>query len=162
MSLVNLSSKPEHVVGSLHEVGARPAMGLAVVLAAVAAAGIAQPAWMLAASSSWNSALTLLLAAPVLEEMVFRGGLMESLLRTGARAWVANLIATAAFVLAHALVRGAALALAVALPSLLLGVLYARQRRVAPCIGLHAFFNLAWLVSAPLAPAGVLTLLRLG
>lgn len=94
----------------------------------------------------------LLLAAPVLEELVFRRGLHEQLLRR----WPADNgparathLTTLTFGLAHALTRGPALGLAVLLPAWLIGRLYQRQRRVAGCTAVHAVFNLGWLMFGP-------------
>lgn len=92
--------------------------------------------------------LTLLVLAPVLEETVFRLGLHETLLRRGWRLWGANATVAAAFGLAHALVQGAPGAWA-ALPALLIGLSYGRNRRLAPCVILHAAMNLAWLALWP-------------
>jgi hypothetical protein len=100
---------------------------------------------------SFNDVLTLVLVAPLGEELVFRAGLQEQLHRWGAAALPANLGATAAFALAHALARSGVLAVAVCVPSLCLGALYAARRRVAPCVAVHAAFNAAWLFA--LAPA---------
>lgn len=95
---------------------------------------------------------TLLLAAPVLEELVFRSGLHEQLLRR----WPADQgpirathLTALAFGLAHAVTRGPALGLAVLVPAWLIGRLYQQQRRVAGCIAAHALFNLGWLMFAP-------------
>lgn len=96
----------------------------------------------------------LLLAAPVLEELVFRSGLHEHLLRRGS-ADNATHLTTLAFGLAHAVTRGPALGLAVLLPAWLIGRLYQRQRRVASCIAVHTVFNLGWLMFGP-APLGSL------
>jgi len=94
--------------------------------------------------------LATLLAAAVLEEIVFRLGLHEALLRR----WSANgasflpsraNVATAlAFAIAHLLTRGAWLAVGTFPIAIGIGLLYERQRKVLPCIGLHALLNLLW------------------
>ncbi len=89
--------------------------------------------------------LVLLLLAPLLEEVIFRAGLQEALLRHGARRWVSNVLTAACFGLAHAAWRGDAAGLLVALPALLVGAWYARDRRLMPCVGLHAAMNAVWL-----------------
>jgi membrane protease YdiL (CAAX protease family) len=90
----------------------------------------------------------LLVVAPVLEEAVFRAGLQEALLRRPALApWLANGLTALVFGLAHALLRGSAGALAVALPALLIGVVYARWRRLRWCVALHALMNAMWLTT---------------
>jgi membrane protease YdiL (CAAX protease family) len=55
---------------------------------------------------------------------------------------------TLAFGLAHAVVRGWALGLAVLLPAWLIGHLYRRHARLWPCVAVHALFNLTWLATA--------------
>lgn len=98
--------------------------------------------------------LTLLLAAPVAEELVFRAGVQEQLQRRGWPARRAVLVSSGAFAIAHGLARSWALGAAVLLPSLCLGALYAGRRAASPardglwpCIGLHAAFNALWLVA---------------
>ena len=87
----------------------------------------------------------LLVLAPVLEELVFRAGLHESLLRRLCAPWVANALTALVFALAHVLVRGDPAAFAVALPALLIGIVYQRWRRLWPCVLLHAAMNAIWL-----------------
>ena len=87
----------------------------------------------------------LLVLAPVLEELVFRAGLHESLLRRLRAPWVANALTALVFALAHVLVRGETAAFAVALPALLIGIVYQRWRKVWPCVLLHAAMNAIWL-----------------
>lgn len=88
-----------------------------------------------------------LLLAPVLEEIVFRGGLQEGLLRVfpSARCGTANLLTSLAFALVHVLCWQTWRALAVFFPSLVIGALYTRCRRLGPVIGLHLFYNALWL-----------------
>ena len=100
-------------------------------------------------------ALWLLLVAPVLEEIVFRAGLQEELLRKGrlraaAGAVSANVFTALAFAAAHLALLPGHLAGLTVLPALLIGAVYQRQRRLAPCIALHAFFNAIWLLWAGL------------
>lgn len=97
-----------------------------------------------------RDALLLIVLAPLFEEIVFRGGLQESLLRRlgssrGAGPWVANVVTAAAFGAAHVLTHLSFVAVLTVLPALVVGWLYQRTRRLAPCIALHAFFNAAWL-----------------
>ncbi|NDY93493.1 JDVT-CTERM system glutamic-type intramembrane protease MrtJ [Ideonella livida] len=114
----------------------------AALLGLAAAAGLlshAQPAW-----TPW---LSLLVLAPVLEELVFRAGLQDMLHRRGWSPAAAVLVATAAFTLAHGLRAGwTAMSLATAVPGLLLGGVWARWRRLPWCVGLHAAFNGLWLL----------------
>ncbi len=95
----------------------------------------------------------LLVLAPVLEETVFRAGLQEQLLqhrspRPALGALRANLLTALAFAAAHVLLHPGLLACLTFFPALLVGALYQRQRRLAPCIALHAAFNVIWLVWA--------------
>ena len=92
-----------------------------------------------------------LLLAPLLEEAVFRLGVQDVLvarLRPGHRAWAPWLTA-ALFAIAHAALApdssDALRAAATFVPALLIGVLYRRTGTLAPCIALHAAFNLVWL-----------------
>ena len=114
----------------------------------------AQPGlWMACASAVacvaviWlpSAACELLLAAPVLEEIVFRTGLQTHLLRC-ASLLSANVLTALAFAAAHVIVRPSVLSAFTFFPALMVGVLFQRQRRVLPCIALHAAFNAAWLV----------------
>jgi membrane protease YdiL (CAAX protease family) len=96
--------------------------------------------------------LMLLVVAPVLEELVFRAGLHEALLRREAErsppaalTWP-NLITALLFGAAHVALRpGLAGALTV-LPAFAVGACYERRRRLLPCIALHAAFNALWLL----------------
>jgi membrane protease YdiL (CAAX protease family) len=90
----------------------------------------------------------LLVLAPLIEELLFRAGLQEALLRRGLRPLVANLAATLAFALLHGLTRSWPLALAVLLPSFVLGRVYQGRRRIAPVVALHALMNLCWVALA--------------
>lgn len=90
------------------------------------------------------------LLAPWVEEVVFRLGVQQGLLDRGWRPWPTVLATALVFGLAHALLRADWFGLATALPALVLGGLYLKTRRVAPCAALHAVFNLIWWL-APLA-----------
>lgn len=95
-------------------------------------------------------ALVLLVLAPLLEETVWRAGLHEALLRRGVRPGAAVVAVALAFAGTHLLWWGSALALAVAVPALLIGVAYQHTRRVRVCVLLHAALNVAWwLAPAP-------------
>ena len=107
------------------------------------------------AGAAWLPAplLTLLVIAPVAEELVFRGAVQETLLRhlngrPVAGALAANVLTALAIAAVHAALRPDMLAGLTLLPSLLVGWVYQRQRRLAPCIALHALFNAAWLLRA--------------
>jgi len=100
-----------------------------------------------AASAPLTHGLWLLLAAPLLEEIVFRGGLQEALLRRTDCALLANFVTAFTFAASHVAVRADALAALTLLPALAIGHFYQRQRRLAPCIATHALFNAVWLLS---------------
>ena len=89
----------------------------------------------------------LLLAAPVLEEAVFRAGLHEALLRHGAAAWATNVLTAGAFGFAHVALRADAAAWVVVVPALVIGAVYIRWRRLRWCVALHAAMNAVWLVA---------------
>ena len=112
--------------------------------------GAAAAAIVLAAAASTPpaQALGLLLAAPLLEEIVFRAGLQEALLRRTDSALMANVVTALAFAAAHGAVHADAQAALTAVPALAIGLLYQRRRRLAPCLALHALFNAAWLLAA--------------
>lgn len=94
--------------------------------------------------------LSLLLIAPVTEELVFRAGLQEQLLRLGCGSWLALSTTAAVFALLHAITRSKPQALAVFGPALLIGWCYSRQRGrgLERCIALHGAMNLAWWLLA--------------
>lgn len=110
-------------------------------------------------ATSWNQPLLLsLLAAAVLEEIVFRTGIQETLLRVSADlpllrrrkgfCSAPNLATALVFALAHGLARSWWLGLAVIPPALSLGWLYERRRSLWRCIALHAAMNCAWFLAA--------------
>jgi hypothetical protein len=105
--------------------------------------------------------VSLVLVQPLLEELVFRGllhGQALAWLQRGGRPMrlgpltLANLLVTVAFVALHLRAQPLAWALAVAVPSLVFGHLRERFNSVWPAVGLHAYYNAgfgitAWLVS---------------
>ena len=109
--------------------------------------------------ASWHphwparSILTMgVVAAPVIEEIVFRGGLQSLLARNQAlrRARLgpisaANALASIVFAAGHVVLQDSAVIGLVFLPSLVLGWLYERTGRLGPVMGVHAVSNLAWL-----------------
>lgn len=96
----------------------------------------------------------LVIGAPVLEEVVFRAGLHEQLLLARLPPASANALTAAAFALGHGLTRSWWLAAAVVLPAWALGRLYQGERRLAPCIAVHAAMNLLWIAIAAGAALG--------
>lgn len=104
---------------------------------------------MLAADGSRWALLLVLVFAPVTEELVFRAGLLEGLLRRGWRAGSAVVLSALAFAAAHLLTQPPVWALAIVAPGVLLGALYARTRHVGLCVALHSAMNGVWLVAGP-------------
>ena len=85
--------------------------------------------------------------APLLEELVFRGGLQEWLLRRGHGAALANGFTAVAFTAAHALTHEGLAWLALLAPAIVLGALYNRTRSLACCIAAHSAMNGVWLLA---------------
>ena len=140
-------------IGARTMIGTRPSRSdLLVWVAAVAAIAPAIAVLVWATPVTWRphrpapeAILWFVLIAPVLEEIVFRGGLQEWLLRHDGRALGplsrANLLASLVFAGCHLAVHPPAWAAAVFLPSLVLGRVYERGRRLAAPIVLHALYN---------------------
>lgn len=139
---------------------ARPAQGLrldAALWAAVLLAPAVAWAWHRLAPPAAAMAMPggqglwmLLLAAPVLEEIVFRAGLQAGLVRRGWRPGLAIVVASAAFAVWHLAAGQGPAALAVFLPSLVFGQAYARHG-LACAMACHAWFNACHLAVAALA-----------
>ena len=112
---------------------------------------VALPAVVLALlPARWS---TLLLLAPLAEEVLFRAGLQDALSRhLSGRIRAAGLAANAgtalAFAAAHMVLHPGPLASLTLLPALLIGRFYQQHRRLAPCVALHGSFNAIWLLSA--------------
>ncbi len=120
------------------EPAAASALPLALLAAAFGCALIALgvPAWR---------ALVLLLLAPAAEELVFRAGLHEALLRRAVTPALANAAVAVVFALAHMATRPFPAAATVILPALAIGWVYQRTRSVALCVALHATMNALWM-----------------
>ena len=120
----------------------------AAALAAASQLGLPVP--RLGASAS--TLLAFLLLAPLVEEIVFRGGLQEVLDRSafGRRALVAgvtvgNVVTSAVFAAAHLASSPPWLAAAVFLPSLLLGRVKQLYPSLVPVVLVHAWYNGCYL-----------------
>lgn len=87
----------------------------------------------------------LLFVSPLAEEILFRLGMHQALLVRGFGQGRANLLVALLFAALHVLLRGQAEAALVALPALIIGRVFERQQRLAPCVLLHALMNLIWL-----------------
>lgn len=103
---------------------------------------------LLLIASGQPALATLLILAPLAEEIVFRAGLQEALLRHAVSAWIANALTALAFAAAHLALRPGAAAALTVLPALACGYLYEQRRQVAPCVALHSLFNVIWLLAA--------------
>jgi len=113
--------------------------------------------WLLGRSAldslSWP-AFWMSVGAPVVEEVIFRLGLQQELLQRlqPDSAWLANGLTALIFSVAHELSHSPVMALLTLLPAMFIGKFYQRSRRIAPCIALHAFFNVIWLALPGLNP----------
>jgi membrane protease YdiL (CAAX protease family) len=109
------------------------------------------PSWTLAAPLRFAS---LAIAWPLLEELVFRGGIQRLLARTrwGAREnWgvtTANAATSMLVAAAHVAAQSPALAAAAFGPSLVFGYFRDRYASIAPGVALHVFYNAGWFLLA--------------
>ncbi|MDA3921094.1 MAG: JDVT-CTERM system glutamic-type intramembrane protease [Salinisphaera sp.] len=117
--------------------------------------------WLIAAGTPlvwlphWPGSRAVLIGvvmAPALEELVFRGGLQEWLLRCrhhrpGTRSIISlpNLATSLVFALAHLLHHPPLWAAGIFLPSLVFGALYERRRQLRTPMLVHAAYNAAYL-----------------
>ncbi len=115
---------------------------------AALAVGLMAAAGLATGHAPWTS-LLLLVIAPVLEEVVFRAGLQDWLLRQHIRPLMTTVLGAMAFALMHGLTRSWLLAAWVFVPALVLGALYARKRSLGPVVALHSAMNLVWLWVGP-------------
>jgi membrane protease YdiL (CAAX protease family) len=112
-----------------------------MAVAAVVLLGVAAASAGVAAQRVW----VLLALAPLAEEALYRSGLQESLLRRWRSPWLGIVATAVVFGMAHVVARGDAGAFVVVLPALAIGAVYARSRRLLPCVLLHAAMNAVWL-----------------
>ena len=106
--------------------------------------------------------LVICFLAPIIEEYVFRGMVMDAVGRRWSWRWpanvgvsisLANLIATLLFVCLHYLMRDPLTALLVAFPSLYLGILREQSGSLLICIVIHSFWNFCWVLLLQEVPA---------
>ncbi|NYE24873.1 JDVT-CTERM system glutamic-type intramembrane protease MrtJ [Pigmentiphaga litoralis] len=103
---------------------------------------------------SLQAAILMIVAAPVLEELAFRGAvtdLVHALLKRLAMADTStltrtNVITSLAFAACHLPYQPIGMAAAVLLPSLLLGKVREVTGSVVPCMVIHAWFNACYLM----------------
>jgi uncharacterized protein len=110
--------------------------------------------------SGWTAWASFVLVQPLLEELVFRGILQGHALRLTARQGVArrlgpvtlaNVLVSVGFVALHLRAQPLAWALAVLVPSLVLGHLRERMGSVWPAVLVHAVYNAGFGLTAWLA-----------
>jgi membrane protease YdiL (CAAX protease family) len=98
-------------------------------------------------SSPTSDSLIPLVISPIGEELLFRGVLLEFLLRKRFKLLrtdiAANIAVSLLFTALHLIVRGELFYAAVFFPSLLLGWHYCRYRAIIPVILAHAAYNLS-------------------
>ena len=128
---------------------------LAAVPVWIALFAWAQP-WMRAPQGLW-AWCSLVLVQPCLEEWVFRGLLQGQALRLTSRQGVparlgpvtwANVLVTLAFVALHLMAQPVVWAVAVAIPSLVLGHFRERFNSVWPAVLVHAVYNAGFGLTA--------------
>jgi membrane protease YdiL (CAAX protease family) len=133
----------------------RPFWWGSALAAPLLAALVVRLGFGVALDAPWRT-LGLLALAAIVEEIVFRGGLLRLLLRrwpTGRKNWqsisAANALTSAVFALAHLWSHPPLAALGVLPVSLLLGWAYERSgQRLAPPIVLHLYFNVVLLAAS--------------
>lgn len=120
---------------------AHPATFLAAGLIAVCAGALKNPSL----EPSLFILFLWLVMAPVAEELVFRGILLEWLSRQHSD-HTANVFCSLLFAMAHYLFAPSLLSLATFIPSIWFGLLYLRNRSVVPPICAHILCNMAFTV----------------
>ena len=105
-------------------------------------------------SLAWTALANALVLAPLLEELVFRGGIQGALDRTRFGASpvlpgvsVGNLLTSALFSAAHLIAAPAWLAAGVFLPSLVFGRLKQLYPSLVPAMLVHAWYNACYLAA---------------
>jgi membrane protease YdiL (CAAX protease family) len=121
-----------------------PLGGAALYVAATLGLPLPRP------NPGWALFATSLLLAPVLEELVFRGGIQELLerrLQGRLGRDGANVLTSLLFAIAHLMVAPPWLAAGVFLPSLVFGRLKQLHASLAPAMLIHAWFNACFLLA---------------
>jgi len=97
-----------------------------------------------------------LLLYPIFEEIIFRGLILEELLRFKALTKkkylisFANVLTSILFALLHFIILGGILSLLVFFPSLIIGMYYEKNKHLILAIILHSWFNFIALFYVPL------------
>ncbi len=100
----------------------------------------------------WRQVIVVVLIAPLLEEVVFRGGIQHWLSRwptLAGRAMgisLANVCTSVLFSATHLINQSPLTAVAVFVPSLVFGWVFDRYARILPCVVLHGFYNAGYLL----------------
>jgi len=96
--------------------------------------------------------MSLLVVAPVVEELLFRGVIQEYLQRRIQGVWPVAIITGVLFSSAHMVLRSELLALWVFVPSLVLSFAYFKFRSLSLVVCLHACMNAVYLIVVNLYP----------
>jgi membrane protease YdiL (CAAX protease family) len=119
----------------------------ATVAAAMGLLGLTALLSLTGLNPKTHQALLLLVWAPVLEELIFRWGFQEALLRTWpGHASAVTLASAAVFALAHAAAREPVLLPLYFLPGLTLAAVYTLKRNLTLCVLVHAGMNAIYLL----------------
>jgi len=101
----------------------------------------------------WRTVVLIAVVSPILEEIVFRGGLQFWLVQKAPFArrivfgiTLANVCVSALFALFHLFNQAPIWAAAVFVPSLVFGWAMDRYKSVLPCIALHMLYNLGFVL----------------
>lgn len=111
-------------------------------------------------------ALVMLVAAPILEETVFRAGIQDGIacrlrVRLGPLS-AANGLTALLFWLAHTWQHASLWAAATVLPSLVFGYFYERYRHLAAPVMLHVAYNAAFIMLLAPGPPGAFVTMHSG
>lgn len=102
-------------------------------------------------SAGWHALALALLVYPLLEEVVFRWGLLHwADRRFAARPWLNNVAVSVVFAACHMLVSGGLHAALVLGPSFLLGWLWQRTSSLTACTVTHSTMNTFYLFVLPI------------
>lgn len=104
------------------------------------------------AAYPWPLLVALFLTGTVLEEVVYRGYLIERLLALTGRRWIAGLASWAAFTLVHLRFFGYGATVDIAVVSAALVLLYLWKRSLWPVMALHGINDAFGFLLAPVLP----------
>jgi membrane protease YdiL (CAAX protease family) len=98
----------------------------------------------------WPVLLGLCVTGTLLEEVLYRGYLIERVTALTGRAWLAGLVSWSAFTLVHLRFLGVGPTIDISILSAALVLLYLKERSLWPCIVLHGLNNVLAYVVFPL------------